>query len=164
MYDWTVLNNTVSATLASGRVGAPVFVRWTASVAQSKDDLKALLVEMSAYTGLWLAASPRQLYAAGAESQGHLSLALDYDNGSSALLALTLAHGHPSIDLAIYGASGAIYHRDMTAQSRVGPGKVWAGDDSCQPATWSAADALDALDRSLAGNQPVSLSHTGVQQ
>ena len=36
MYDWTVLNQTVSATLASGQVGAPVFVRWTAAAAQEQ--------------------------------------------------------------------------------------------------------------------------------
>ncbi len=163
MYDWTVLNQAVMAALAGGSVGAPVFVRWTASAAQSKDDLRPLLVEMSAYTGIWLAARPRQLYATGAESQGHLSLSLEYDNGSSALLALTLAHGQPLTDIAIYGANGVIYHRDATIPSP-GSGAVLATcDDAGRPAALSAADALNAVDRSLAGAQPVFLSSQGGQ-
>ena len=179
MYDWTVLNQAVGAALASGRVGAPLFVRWTASAAQSKDDLKPLLVEMSLFTGLWLDASPRQLYATGVESHGHLSLALKYDNGGSALLALTLAHGRPFMDLAIYGAKGAIYHTDSAALARSGTADPRTGDsDERRPqqlerdspaqhpdsnAFPSALDALTAVDRSLEDNQPVLLSDQGGQ-
>ena len=164
MYDWTVLNQAVSATLASGRIGPPVFVRWTASAAQSKEELKPLLGEMSAYTGVWLASTPRKLYAAGAESHGHLSLSLEFENGSSALLALTLAHGHPFVDLAIYGADGAIYHTDSSIPSPLGTSDPGTGDDVASSPGLSAADALIAVDQSLAGNQPVLLSSQGGRQ
>ena len=179
MYDWTVLNQAVGAALASGRVGAPLFVRWTASAAQSKDDLKPLLVEMSLFTGLWLDASPRQLYATGVESHGHLSLALKYDNGGSALLALTLAHGRPFMDLAIYGAKGAIYHTDSAALARSGTADPRTGDSDERRSQQSAdlslveypdwyeflstLDPLTAVERSLESNQPVLLSDQGGQ-
>ena len=61
MYDWTVLNQTVSETIAGGRVGAPLFVRWTAAAAQQTADLKPLLAEMSAYAEIWLSANPRRI-------------------------------------------------------------------------------------------------------
>ena len=106
MYDWTVLNKTVGETLASGHVGAPVFVRWTTAAAENSEELKSLLAEMSVYAASWLATGPRRLYANGAEAQGHLSLALEYENGSSALLAVTLSNGRPFMSLVILGARG----------------------------------------------------------
>jgi len=65
MYDWTVLNQTVSKSLAGGQVGTPLFVRWTAAAAQSTPELKPLLAEMSAYAESWLSARPRRVYATG---------------------------------------------------------------------------------------------------
>ena len=154
MYDWTVLNQAVSAALTGGRVGTPVFVRWTASVAQSQEELKPLLAQMSRYTEQWLASRPRQVYAAGAETDGHLSLALELANGSSALLAIALAHGRPNLDIAVYGSDGAMYHSGPSAL----PGPDAAADSPVSP---PASDALSALNSSLATNQPVLLSERG---
>ena len=154
MYDWTVLNLAVSAALAGGRVGTPVFVRWTASVAQSEAELKPLLGQMSQYAEQWLASRPRQVYAAGAETDGHLSMALELANGSSALLAIALAHGRPNLDIAVYGSDGALYHSGPSAL----PGPDAAADSPVSP---PASDALGALNSSLATNQPVLLSEKG---
>ncbi len=154
MYDWNVLNQAVSAELTGGRVGTPVFVRWTAATAASNEELAPLLAQMSAYTDLWLASSPRKLYAGGSELRGHLSLALEYVNGSSALLAIALAHSSPSLDLAVYGSDGAIYHNDAPTLPRQG-----STADRSDPS--AAPDLLAALERSLAANQPVSLSEKG---
>jgi hypothetical protein len=160
------LHQTVSATLASGRIGAPVFVRWTAALAQSEEVLKAQLAEMSAYANLWLAAPVQRLYATGAQGQGHLSLTLEYDTGSSALLALTLAYDRPFINLAIYGARGAVYHNDSLAMPQLigdellagarPPGQMGPASDT---ATTTTTEMLAAIDRSLAVNRPVGLSH-----
>ncbi len=154
MYDWTVLNQAVSAALNAGRVGTPVFVRWTASVAHTQEELRPILVDMGGFTDLWLASTKLRLYAAGAESRGHLSLALDYVNGSAALLAIALAHGSPSMDLAVYGSDGAIYHSDSLALPR----RYSAAEQSVSTAS---PELLAALDSSLAANQPVSLSGQG---
>ncbi len=163
MYDWTVLNETVSETLANGRVGVPVFVRWTAAAAKSSDELKPLLAEMCGYAESWLAASPRRLYATGATVHGHLSLALEYDNGSSALLAIALAHDRPFMNLAILGARGAIYHSDNEILPGA-EGSVEGVDAGArQFAGQSPSDMLATIDRSLSVNQPVALSPCGDQ-
>lgn len=158
MYDWTALNRSVKDTLASDSLGAPVFVRWTAAAAQRVEDLKTLLAMMSLYSASWLAAGPRRLYATGAEAQGHLSLALDYENGSSSLLALTLAHNRPHTYLAIYGARGAIYHNDSTLPPRLEDAFAEVGENAILTAALPLAETIAAIDDSLSGKRPVSLS------
>ena len=161
MYDWTALDQAVRAALADGRVGTPVFVRWTASAAAEKQDIKALLAEMSAYAGRWLADSPRQLYAAGGAAQGHISLALNYAHGGSALLAAALAHGRPYNDLAVFGANGALYHSDSAPAAAERPAPLQIEAIQGPSAGLAVEDALAAIDRSLASNQPVQLSARG---
>ena len=164
MYDWTVLNQTVSETLAGGTVGAPVFVRWTAAAAQNTAELKPLLAEMSAYAESWLSARPRRVYATGSADAGHLSLALEYANGQSALLAIALAQGHPTMNLIILGARGAIYQADseVTARERNLAGSI---DGKQQHAALlSTPRMVAAIDKSLFSQQPVLLSAEGDQR
>ena len=164
MYDWTVLNQTVSETLAGGRVGAPVFVRWTAAAAENTTELKPLLTEMSAYAETWLSALPRRIYAAGSADEGHLSLALEYENGESALLAITLAHDRPSMNLAILGARGAIYHTDSEVPARAGNLARGIDEGIRYSTVLSTSRMVAAIDKSLFSKQPVSLSPPGDQQ
>ena len=164
MYDWTVLNQTVSETLAGGTVGTPLFVRWTAAAAQTTPELKPLLAEMSACAETWLSARPRRLYATGSADAGHLSLSLEYENGQSALLAISLAHDHPSMNLIIIGARGAVYQTDSEI---VSPTLNLAGDtdESLQPsAVLSTSQMVAAIDKSLFSKQPVLLSPEGEQR
>lgn len=164
MYDWTVLNQTVSNALANGSVGAPVFVRWTAVAAPESADLKPMLAEMGAYAESWLAASPSRLYANGEEAHGHFSLALEFENGASALLAITLANGRPFTNLAILGARGAIYHSDSEILPLMESG-VEGAEAGVPPAIApSSSDTLAAIDQSLSTNQPVALNPGGNQQ
>ena len=163
MYDWTVLDQTVSETLAGGRVGAPLFVRWTAAAAQNNAELKPLLAEMSAYAETWLSGQPRRIYATGSADDDHLSLALEYANGQSALLAIALAHDHPTMNLIILGARGAIYHTDSSVLARA-DGLASGTEDKNQHATvLSTSKMVAAIDKSLFAKQPVSLSPEGDQ-
>jgi len=164
MYDWTVLNQTVSKSLAGGQVGTPLFVRWTAAAAQSTPELKPLLAEMSAYAESWLSARPRRVYATGSTDSGHLSLALEYANGQAALLAISLAQDHPTMNLIILGARGAIYQSDSEVTARAGNlnGGV---DQRLQHAAVSSTSRMVAvIDSSLFSRQPVSLSPEGDQR
>lgn len=163
MYDWTVLNHTVSESLAGGHVGAPVFVRWTAAAANSGRELKPLLAEMCAYAGSWLSAGPSRLYATGEEADGHLSLALEYDNGASALLAITLTNGRPCMNLAVLGARGAIYHTDSTILSRADGTASEFDTEILSSAALSLEETVAAIERSLAASLPVPLSPSGDQ-
>lgn len=150
----SILDQTVSGALAAGRVGVPVFVRWTAAVAATTVDLKPHLATMTVCTNRWLADSLQRLYATGAEQQGHLALTLDYGNGASALLALTLAHGHPHINLAIYGNQGALYHNEFIVPARDGDlTRQLHGDDDA-----NRAQLMAALEIALVSQQPVLLT------
>lgn len=164
MYNWTVLNQTVSETLAGGTVGTPLFVRWTAAAAHDTPELKPLLAEMSACAESWLSAQPRRVYATGSSDAGHLSLALEFENGQSALLAISLANDHPTMNLIILGARGAIYQTDTEVTAP--PVNLAAGsDESLQPsAVLSTSQMVAAIDRSLFSKQPVLLSTEGDQQ
>ena len=164
MYDWTVLNQTVSETLAGGAVGEPVFVRWTAAAAQSTPELKPLLAEMSAYAETWLSARPRRVYATGSADAGHLSLALEYANGQSALLAISLAHDHPTMNLIILGARGAIYQADSEVTARAGNLAGGTDEGLQHSAVLSTSQMVAAIDKSLFSKQPVSLSAEGDQR
>ena len=164
MYDWTVLNQTVSETLAGDTVGTPVFVRWTAAAAQNTPELKPLLAEMSAYAETWLSARPRRVYATGSADAGHLSLALEYANGQSALLAISLAHDHPSMNLIILGARGAIYQADSEVTARAGNPAGGTDERLQHSAVLSTSQMAAAIDKSLFSKQPVSLSAEGDQR
>ena len=163
MYSMSVLNQSVSETLANGRVGSPVFVRWTAAAAEDCEQLKPLLAEMSAYTENWLSANPRRIYVTGSADKGHLSLALEYENGESALLAITLAHDHPSVNLAILGAHGAIFHTDSDIPARAEPPAGATDESSGHSVLLAASKMVAAIDRSLFAKQPVSVSLEGDQ-
>lgn len=164
MYDWTVLNQTVSQSLAGGTVGTPVFVRWTAAAAQNTPELKPLLAAMSACAESWLSARPRRVYATGSADAGHLSLSLEYDNGQSALLAISVAHNHPTMNLIILGARGAIYKTDIEVTAPAV--NLAAGtDESLQPsADLSTSQMVAAIDKSLFSQQPVLLPAEGDQR
>ena len=163
MYNWTVLNQTVSEALARGRVGAPVFVRWTAAAARDCEQLRPLLAEMTAYTESWLSPNPRRLYAAGSTDDGHLSLALEFSNGESALLAIALAHHAPTTNLIILGAQGAIYLNDSDILSTPQDPAGRVGSGAGQIVGPPSPETLAAIDRSLAAKQPVSLAPEGDQ-
>ncbi len=164
MYDWTVLNQTVSETLAGGSVGKPVFVRWTAAAAQKPPELKPLLAEMSAYAESWLSARPRRVYATGSSDAGHLSLALEYANGRSALLAISLAHDQPSMNLIILGARGAIYQSDAEVTARAGILVAGTNERRQNASLLSTPRMVSAIDKSLFTKQPVLLSAEGDQR
>ncbi|MEZ4664211.1 MAG: hypothetical protein R2911_42315 [Caldilineaceae bacterium] len=154
----TTLNQSVTAVLAANRIGAPIFVRWTAATAASADELKPHLAAMTIYTTHWLHGELRRLYATGDVGQGHLALTLEYATGNSALLALTLARGRPHVSLAIFGNQGAIYHSDFIVPARDG--------DLAPPShTDFESDekylVLSTIEASLSARQPVELSATG---
>ncbi len=164
MYDWTVLHQTVSETLAGGTIGSPLFVRWTAAAAPDTPDLKPLLAEMSACAESWLSGRPRRVYATGSADAGHLSLALEYENGQSALLAISLAHSHPSMNLIILGARGAIYQSDSEVTARAGILAAGTNERRQNASLLSTPRMVSAIDKSLFTKQPVLLSAEGDQQ
>jgi hypothetical protein len=149
MQYWITLNRTVEASLAKGQVGQPVFVRCTAAVAECVETMKDHLAEMIYYVNGWLTASVCRVYALGEQAQGHVVTSLEYDAGYAALLACTLDHKQPQIDLIILGSNGAMYHRNLIQPLRDGLLKPKVIDNLQQ--------IMVAIDQSLATGQPVHL-------
>lgn len=149
MQYWVTLNQAVKTNLAKGQVGQPVFVRCTAAIAKNVEMVKDHLAEMIAYINGWLAASICRVYATEGPTQGHIAISLEYESGCAAILACTLDHNQPQIDLIILGSSGAIYHRELFQSCREGLLKPKVIDNLQQ--------IMVAVDQSLASRQPVEL-------
>ncbi|HIE26491.1 TPA: hypothetical protein EYP66_04325 [Candidatus Poribacteria bacterium] len=109
------LYQTVKEVLASGRIGSPVFVRCLAQIASDRVHLQDALAEVLATASAWLGAHPQQVYAQGGEDAGHITAAVHYVSGQTALVSMsaTKTDGPPRVDLMLLGNKGAIYHDSL---------------------------------------------------
>jgi len=100
----------VQSIIDGGRIGAPVFVRWTARIPPERhaDDAVG---EAVAAVAQWFADQPQQVHQPGG-SPRHASVHARWANGAAALIAAgpCLPGSRPGIDVAVFGATGAIYH------------------------------------------------------
>lgn len=153
------LDQTVTVALTEQRIGMPVFVRWTAALAESNALLSTGLAEMVHSVTDWLGAPLSQLYATGLEDDGHLCLALTYETGVTAIVALTLAHDQPQSNLAIYGNRGAIYHHEIINIPKV-PCDSLRGEKNDRA---MYKTILAAIDEATSSRQPITLPKSGEQ-
>lgn len=105
------LHRAVEATLASKRLGQPVFVRylWFGS-----DNPNAVLTGLAVLTDTvcrWLDSSLERVYATGGLASGQVSLTLECREGGTALVSWTSSSDRGNgVDLMILGNRGAMYH------------------------------------------------------
>jgi len=121
------LHRTVQATLASKRVGTPVFVRYFVVSREDGNAVLARLARMTKSVREWFAQPITRLHALGALKDGNITLTLEFEQGATALLSW--ASGTPrgdGIDLMLIGNHGAMYHDFGTAT-------LW--DQAAAPAT-----------------------------
>jgi len=101
----TDLHAVVRSTLASGRIGQPVFVRY---------HLNGPLATAAAAVGEWFGQPPQrssETLSSGADGVEQAAVALQFGNGASALLSMVSGQPHGAgIDLTILGTRGALYH------------------------------------------------------
>jgi predicted dehydrogenase len=104
------LDEAVRSTLASGRIGQAVFVRYHLN--SPRTSASVLLHDISATVGAWIGQPPQgssELLTSGADPVEQAAAALRFGNGASALLSVV--SGRPEgIDLTVLGTRGAIYH------------------------------------------------------
>ena len=144
---WHSLKQGVEAALDTGRAGQPVLVRCTAALVDDADELQPAMGQLLALAGGWLGAAPSKVYAQGSEEQGHLSATVEFDGGATAILAVTLGHGSPTIDLAVVGNRGAVYQNESLVPARDGDLSPQVPD--------GASSAMVAFEISLAIGKPV---------
>ncbi len=112
------LHRAVQATLASKRLGTPVFVRY---LWQSPDKAAGVLARLTVLTAQvrdWLGQPLHRVYALGALAAGQVSLTLECRGGATALVCWTggqprSGDGQPrggSVDVLLLGNHGALYH------------------------------------------------------
>lgn len=110
MASLTDLHRSVQATLASKRLGTPVFVRY---LLQSHNKSAAVMPRLAWLTGIirdWIDQPLERIYAQGQAKNGHLDLTLEFRNGASAVLHWTVAAGSLfTADVMILGNHGALY-------------------------------------------------------
>ncbi len=122
---WHGLYQTLAATLETGRIGRPVFVRCTVvlaervEIAEIAEMLNSTMARLVSDLEGWFSARPHRVYALGAPDEGHIITTLEYPSGPTALLALSLNSLNSSsssgpaqsqVHLTVLGATGAIYH------------------------------------------------------
>src|SRR4051812_5783699 len=114
----TDLNRAVQATLASKRLGTPVFVRYALQSEDRADAIVPRLAQMTATVREWLAQPLARIYAIGAVAKGQVALTLEFRDGGSALVtwSRTPPRGD-GVDLLVLGNHGALAHDAGSAPS-----------------------------------------------
>ena len=154
---WNALTQAIEASLLTRQVGSLVFVRLTAALVDDVSGLhNALEASVQAVTD-WFGLPPRRVYALGSPDREQMTVGLEFVSGSSALIALTLAHGQPQIDLAVIGNQGVIYHREMI---QADPTLSLAFPPS--PDNSTISPLMKAIEQSFYVNEPVVISEEAV--
>src|SRR6266545_3788546 len=98
------LHRAVQTTLASKRLGRPVFVRYLLHGPDRPTAAPARLTQLTAVVRDWLGQPLERIHAAGTPKGGQVSLTLEFRDGATALVcwASVSAAGH-GIDLTVLG-------------------------------------------------------------
>jgi hypothetical protein len=111
MFTLANLHSTVQTTLASKRLGKPVFVRYLLQGSDKAEAIPGRLAQLTHVVREWLGQPLERLYAIGSVDSGQVSLTLQFREGATALV--TFARGQPrgaGVDLLVVGNRGSIYH------------------------------------------------------
>src|SRR5262245_44988640 len=111
------LHRSIQATLASKRLGRPVFVRCTLQGLDKPETVLPRLAQVAGLVRQWLDQPLDRLYAVGSPESGQVALTLVFREGGTAVVSY--ARGQPrgaGVDLMLLGSRGAIYHDAGTAE------------------------------------------------
>ena len=100
----------------SGRIGRPVFVRWTETVRAPGPAAQAAADAAVGHVSGWMGAPPDRQTVIGSPESGNLTVFCAWDGSQSAIVAtgVASADGRPGLDIALIGSSGAAYHDGST--------------------------------------------------
>ncbi len=138
------LHRTVQTTLASKRLGTPVFVRYLFHGTGEGAAVIARLARNVAIVRGWLGQPLERIHAQGSVAGRHIVLTLECRGGATAIITWigTTPRG-PGIDLTVLGNHGALYHDR-------GDANAWEGAtfDDQQPADQTIAAWIERALRS----------------
>ena len=154
MSTFDMLYRAVLETVATGRVGTPVFVRCIAHVAAERADLDARLSRTLGATAGWLGGTPHRVFALGNAESGQITVTLELEQGRTAIVSVGLAFDHvPRVDLLLLGSRGSVHHEGIPAPMTEEAG-LWGALPE------AAAEVMDAVRRSLHVGQPVCVGRS----
>jgi hypothetical protein len=105
------LHRAVQKTLASGRLGQPVFLRYLVRGSEGGEAIRERMAQCIALAREWLHQSLVSVYAVGSPESCQVSLTLEFDGGATALLGYASTPPQDAgVDLLLLGNHGALYH------------------------------------------------------
>lgn len=97
--------------LDNGRVGVPVFTRFTVQIAPEDGHVENVLARILTMTCSWMEAKPLRVYALSQDDSKHLTAFVHYADGQTAIVSVTTVPYHEHrMYLMILGNKGALYH------------------------------------------------------
>jgi hypothetical protein len=107
----THLHRAVQITLASQRLGKPVFVRYCLHRLSKIESPLLPLVQAASLVREWLGQRLDRVYAVGTLESGQVSLTLQFRDGATALVSYARSQLRgDGVDLMVLGNRGALYH------------------------------------------------------
>lgn len=148
------LHRTVQSTIASKRLGRPVFVRYTLQGLEKPDKIVSRLIQATAAVRDWLGQPLDRVYATGIAAGGQVSLTLQFREGGTAQVSFARGKSHgDGVDLLVLGNHGAIYHD-------AGSANLW--DEPAAPPAEPPDAALQVLiERALKSGKPETVGTGG---
>jgi hypothetical protein len=105
------LHRAVRATLASQRLGRPVFVRYTLHGLEPPEAVPPRLAQLTAVVRDWLGQPLERIYAVGSANAGQVGLTLQFADGATALVSFARGRPQgPGADVLVLGNHGALVH------------------------------------------------------
>ncbi len=141
------LHRAVQSTLASKRLGRPVFVRYLLCSQDQAGSVPARLTQLVASVRDWLDQQLERVHATGAPKSGQVSLTLEFRGSATALVSWASAPARgDGIDLTILGNRGAIYHD-------AGSARLWE-EGALGPAEATDKQLLALVERAIRSGRP----------
>lgn len=107
------LARAVASNIESGRIGGPVFLRWTVLADTLDGGIESAICAMASKASDWMGSPLRSLFAMASSGCSTITVLADFPAGQTALLTAGRAHGRPEIDFTLLGENGALYHHDL---------------------------------------------------
>jgi len=105
------LHRGVQSTLASKRLGTPVFVRYHYHSPLKGQTVLARLAKTTATVRSWLDQPLERIFAQGTATSRHVTLTLEFRSGVTAVVTWVGTNGRGGgVDLTLIGNHGALYH------------------------------------------------------
>ena len=109
------LYETTKGIIENGRVGVPVFARFSVQISHEDGHIEDVLPRILTMTCSWMKAKPIRVYALSKDDSKHLTALVHYEDGQTAIVSVNTVTRHERrVHLMILGNKGALYH-DMEA-------------------------------------------------